>query len=102
MATYQTNLLYDTICAEPAATRPMAALRTQPESPGVCLICREEVRMIPAEKAATICQCSRRSIYRWIENGDLHFVEKADGEVLICGSSLSKKIDSLDGETGRL
>lgn len=100
MASYQTNLLYETICEKPPV-KPLAGKAGQ-ETPGVCLICREEVRMIPAEKAATICQCSRRNIYRWIENGDLHFVEKVDGEVLICGSSLSKKIDSLDSETGRL
>ncbi len=99
MASYQTNLLYETICEERPTVRVASGLRH--DATGICMICREEARMIPAEMAATICQCSRRKIYRWIEDGDLHFVERPDGEVLICGSSLSKKIDSLDDRTGR-
>jgi predicted site-specific integrase-resolvase len=56
--------------------------------------------MIPAEIAATVCQCSRRKIYRWIEDGDLHFFEMSDGEVLVCGRSLSQKMDKFDARTG--
>jgi len=58
--------------------------------------------MIAAEKAAAICHCSRRKIYRWIEEGDLHFFEAPDGEVLVCGRSLSRKMDELDSITDRL
>jgi hypothetical protein len=35
--------------------------------------------MITAEKAAAICQCSRRLIYRRIDEGSLHFRELPDG-----------------------
>ena len=58
--------------------------------------------MILAEKAAVVCQCSRRRIYRWIEDGDLHYNETADGEVMVCGRSLAKKMDELDCTTNRL
>jgi hypothetical protein len=67
-----------------------------------CPDCGEEVRMILAEKAATVCQCSRRRIYRWIEDGSLHFVETPEGEALVCGRSLSKKMDELDSATNKL
>jgi hypothetical protein len=89
MLAYLTNRLYD----------PRPALETPATR---CLICRDEVTMIEAEKAAAICQCSRRRIYRWIEDGDLHFTELASGEVLVCGRSLSKKMDELDSSTTRL
>jgi predicted site-specific integrase-resolvase len=58
--------------------------------------------MILAEKAATVCQCSRRRIYRWIEDGELHFIETPRGEALVCGRSLSKKMDELDSATDKL
>ncbi|HJZ80382.1 MAG TPA: hypothetical protein VKD91_08550 [Pyrinomonadaceae bacterium] len=72
------------------------------EALAACQICGEDVKMIAAEKAAAICHCSRRKIYRWIEEGDLHFFEAPDGEVLVCGRSLSRKMDELDSITDRL
>src|SRR5262245_51099383 len=67
-----------------------------------CPNCQEEVRMILAEKAAIICQCSRRKIYRWVEGGDLHYLEMPDGDLMVCGRSLSRKMDELDSATNRL
>ncbi len=105
MAAYQTNLLYETNQMSRSGVETLATsemLQSHNEVPTVCLICGEEVKMIAAEKAATVCQCSRRKIYRWIEEGDLHFFEMADGEVLVCGRSLSQKMDELDSNTDRL
>jgi hypothetical protein len=70
--------------------------------PTWCPICHDKVRMMLAEKAATVCQCSRRKIYRWIEEGDLHYVEMPGGEVMVCGRSLSRKMDELDSTTNKL
>ena len=67
-----------------------------------CHDCGEEVRMILAEKAATVCQCSRRRIYRWVEDGDLHYTEMPNGDLMVCGRSLSKKMDELDSVTNKL
>jgi hypothetical protein len=72
------------------------------EAPAACRTCGENVKMIAAEKAAAICRCSRRKIYRCIEEGDLHFFETPDGEALVCGRSLSLKMDELDSITDRL
>jgi len=96
---YETNRTSDSGVDE-LATREMDQLII--EAWASCLICGEDVKMIVAEKAATVCQCSRRRIYRWIEDGDLHFFETPDGEVLVCGRSLSLKMDELDSTTDRL
>jgi hypothetical protein len=104
MAAYQTNLLYETNLMtrhgkDMKATSDISQFYN--EVPTVCLICGEGVKLIAAEKAATVCQCSRRKIYRWIEEGLLHFFEMADGEVLVCGRSLSQKMDEMDSKTDR-
>ena len=96
---YQTNQTSDS-GVDALATREMDQLNI--EALAGCRICGEDVKMIAAEKAATICHCSRRKIYRWIEEGNLHFFETPDGEVLVCGRSLSRKMDQLDSITDRL
>jgi len=104
MASYQTNLLYETNQMPSSKVKPLGAdeiFQSYNEVPTVCPICGEGVQMIVAEKAATVCQCSRRKIYRWIEQGDLHFFEISDGEVLVCGRSLSQKMDELESRTDR-
>src|SRR5262245_24823106 len=104
MASYKTNLLYETNWMSRSRVDTVGAseiLQSYNEVPTECLVCGEEVKMIAAEKAATVCQCSRRKIYRWIEEGDLHFFEMPDGEVLVCGRSLSQKMDELDSITDR-
>jgi len=104
MASYQTNMLYETNLMTRAGVDIMGASeipQSYNEVPTECLICGEEIKLIAAEKAATVCQCSRRKIYRWIEVGDLHFFETPDGEVLVCGRSLSQKMDELDSRTDR-
>jgi hypothetical protein len=105
MSARVTSLLYETNWTSESgvdalATREMDQLSI--EALAACRICGEDVKMIGAEKAATLCHCSRRKIYRWIEEGDLHFFETPDGEVLVCGRSLSRKMDALDSVTDRL
>ena len=104
MASYQTNLLYETNHMTRSRVKTFGVggiSQSYNEVPTECLICGEGVKIIAAEKAATIGQCSRRKIYRWIEEGDLHFFETPDGEVLVCGRSLSQKMDELDSRTDR-
>ena len=100
-----TRILYETneksgIGVDALATCEIDQLNV--EVLAACRICGEDVKMIAAEKAATLCHCGRRKIYRWIEEGDLHFFETPDGDVLVCGRSLSRKMDELDSTTDRL
>lgn len=60
------------------------------------------IGMVSAERAANLCQCSRLKIYRWIDEGDLHYVELPDGSVLVCGKTLAHKIEELSMNTDKL
>lgn len=63
---------------------------------------RPNIGLVSAERAANICQCSRLKIYRWIDEGDLHYVELPDGAVLVCGKTLAMKIEELSSTTNKL
>jgi hypothetical protein len=53
-----------------------------------CPGCAEEVAMVTPEQAAVIGEVSTRTIYRWIEEGNLHFIEGPDRSMLVCPNSL--------------
>jgi len=53
-----------------------------------CPVCRREVLMVSPDHAARIAGVSTRAIYRWVEEGAVHFTEK-DTSVAICLPSLS-------------
>ena len=40
--------------------------------------------MITAEEAAALCEVSTRVIYRCLEDGAIHFIETAKGQLFIC------------------
>lgn len=52
-----------------------------------CPACRRQVEMITPEQAARIAGVSTRTIYRLIESGSVHFIEKS-GDLWICFSVL--------------
>ncbi len=62
-------------------------------APGGCEICGDQARMITTEQAATLSRRSHRQIFRWIEDGSLHFVELPDGSAMVCGRTLAAKLD---------
>jgi len=49
-----------------------------------CAECEREVSLISPEAIAALTGASTRTIYRQIEAGRLHFIELADGRLLIC------------------
>ena len=53
-----------------------------------CERCGETSEWITPELAAVLSNASTRAIYRWIENGKLHFTEKESGLLLVCRNSL--------------
>jgi hypothetical protein len=58
-----------------------------------CLICGQETRLFSAEIAAAISHRTHRQIYRWIEDGSLHFIETPSGEALVCCRTLVERMD---------
>ena len=59
-----------------------------------CEDCAGLVCMITVDEAAAIASASSRSIYRQVENGQLHFAETPEGRLFICPNSLSRNKDS--------
>jgi hypothetical protein len=58
----------------------------------LCAECGKKVAMVSAEQAARISGVSTRTIYRWIETGQVHFSETHDGVSLICIESIRQLI----------
>jgi hypothetical protein len=61
-----------------------------------CPNCRRQVRMVTPEHAAQIAGVTPRTIYRWVDAGCIHFVERS-GHLLICFPALSLHAVSTDG-----
>lgn len=53
-----------------------------------CPACAAEVEMITPNEAARIAGVSSRTIYRWIEEARIHFIENTSGSILVCAGSL--------------
>lgn len=53
-----------------------------------CPICRVEALMLTPLTAAKLSDISTRSIYRRIEDAELHFMEMSDGRLFVCHRSL--------------
>lgn len=53
-----------------------------------CEECATEVRMLTVDEAAILAGESARTIYAWTEAGRVHFLETAEGRLLICLNSL--------------
>ena len=54
-----------------------------------CEGCGREVQMTTADEAASLAGVTTRTVYRWVEQGKIHFAETAEGRVLVCLNSLS-------------
>ena len=46
--------------------------------------------MVMPDEAGAIARVSSRTIYRWVEDAKVHFLERHDGLLLICLNSLPK------------
>jgi hypothetical protein len=55
-----------------------------------CEACGAEVRMVTADEAAALARVGLRMVFRWVEDGSLHWVETDEGLLLICINSLSQ------------
>jgi hypothetical protein len=49
-----------------------------------CPPCGARVEMATPEQAVTLTGIASRVIYGWVESGQLHFLETAEGHLLIC------------------
>ncbi len=61
-----------------------------------CKACVNPVEWLSPEFAATLINVPPRLIYRWVESGQLHFIEKQDGSIMVCRNSLFGEIPSAE------
>ena len=60
------------------------------QGPVWCLECSSPVQSVTPEEAAVLAGVNTRAVYRWVEAGQLHFIETAEQSPLICLNSLLK------------
>ncbi len=53
-----------------------------------CPECRREVRMVAVDAAAQIAGVSARTMYRWVDENKVHFIETPAEQLLVCAESL--------------
>jgi len=57
-----------------------------------CEHCGARVRMVTPEQAARVTAASTRAIYRGVETGQVHFIETAEGLLLVCLASIEAEM----------
>lgn len=53
-----------------------------------CEQCGTEALMVTPYEAATLCSTDARAIFRGMEAGEIHFIEREGGALLVCSNSL--------------
>lgn len=68
--------------------RVLLVRRRQTSAIEWCARCSDRVAMLPLDQAASVAGVSSRTIYRLVENGQLHFQDTPEGMLLVCLDSL--------------
>lgn len=73
-------------------THEVLVVRQLPTPPirAWCSGCSAEAEMISPADGTVVSGVSARTIYRWVEEGRVHFAETAGGQLLICQQSLDE------------
>ena len=59
-----------------------------------CPKCKAEREMIALENLGVISNLDRRALEEWLNSGELHRVETADGSAMICLNSLLARVQN--------
>lgn len=57
----------------------------------LCEECGRQVQMVRPGQAAILTRISAREVYHLVDAGEIHFLETAEGLLLICLDSLSER-----------
>jgi len=64
--------------------------RPAPPRPAIlCGACPTNVSMLTLREAADQARVSQRTVYRWVDEGLIHFTETADGSLFVCLAPLT-------------
>ncbi len=56
-----------------------------------CGACAATVTMVTPEEASRLAHVSVRTLYRWVEEEKVHFLESPAGQLLVCMDSLPRR-----------
>lgn len=71
-------------------THEVLVVRRRAGEPSLlCAACADEAEMLSPRDAARLSGVSQRTIYRWMEDGRIHFSETADGGLYVCLAPLN-------------
>lgn len=63
-----------------------------------CDGCKTYTQLLSPDLAATISGITLRTLFQWIESGQIHFVETPEGSVLICLPSVTANTSQVERE----
>jgi hypothetical protein len=75
-------------------TDSLLILRSQSSRRAWCSICAAEGDMIALENARVISNLDRPALEEWLNSGELHRLQAADGSALICLNSLVARMQN--------
>ena len=71
-------------------THEVLVIRRRGRAPRtLCPDCGERATMLTMDEALTVFSVSMRSLVRFVEAGDLHYVETPKGALFLCSESLA-------------
>jgi len=73
-------------------TDSLLVLRGQASRRAWCPLCKAEREMIALEDTAVVSNLDRRALEEWLNSGELHRSQAADGSTLICLNSLLARV----------
>ena len=62
----------------------------------LCAACMNGAEMLTPGEAAWWAGVSQRTVYRWMEDGRIHFAETSDGGLFVCLAPLSAGVGGLE------
>jgi hypothetical protein len=75
-------------------TDSLLILRSRNSRRAWCPLCAAEGEMITLENAGVISNLDRPALEEWLNSGNLHRSQAADGSVLICLNSLLARVQN--------
>jgi hypothetical protein len=75
-------------------TDSLLILRSRNSRRAWCPLCAAEGEMIALENAGVISNLDRPALEEWLNSGNLHRSQAADGSVLICLNSLLARVQN--------
>lgn len=71
-------------------TRELWVIRRLPlDAQASCADCDDQFTMVTVDQAVGIARLSARAIYGMVESDQIHFMETADGLLMVCLNSLA-------------